>query len=67
MESTHLMPETVEAIMSQPFHDQADRCMHMLTKNIEEQSSRWWYNNKNLGSRYLLFMWSQVRALWLLI
>jgi len=67
MESTHLMPETVEAIMSQPFHDQADRCMHILTKNIKEQSYRWWSNNKNLGSRDLLFMWSQVRVLWLLI
>jgi hypothetical protein len=56
MESTHLMPETVEAIMSQPFHDQADRCMHMLTNNIKKQSSRWWSNNKNLGPRDLLFI-----------
>jgi len=56
MESTHLMPETVEAIMSQPFHDQADRCMHMLTKSIKEQPSRWWSNNKNLELRDLFFL-----------
>jgi hypothetical protein len=29
--------------------------------------SRWWSSGKNLGPRYLLSLWSQVRALWLLI
>jgi hypothetical protein len=56
MESTHLMPETVEAIMSQPFHDQADRCMHMLTKSIKEQPFRWWSNNKNLELKDLFLL-----------
>jgi hypothetical protein len=31
------------------------------------KSSRWWSSGKNLRSRGLLSLWSQVRALWLLI
>jgi hypothetical protein len=31
------------------------------------QPSRWWLSGKSLGSRGLLPLWFQVRALWLLI
>jgi len=36
-------------------------------KNARVQPSRWWLSGKNLGSRGLLPLWSQVQALWLLI
>jgi hypothetical protein len=36
-------------------------------KDRTKKPSRWWYNDKNLGLRGLLPLWSQVRALWLLI
>ena len=35
-------------------------------KNRHTQPSRWWLSGKNLGSRGLLPLWSQVRAIWLL-
>jgi hypothetical protein len=40
-----------------------------FSNNIERErkSSRWWPSDKSLRSRDLLPLWSQVRALWLLI
>jgi hypothetical protein len=36
-------------------------------KNRLYKSSRWWSSDKNLESRDLLSLWSQVQTLWLLI
>jgi hypothetical protein len=36
-------------------------------KKKKKKPSRWWSSGKNLGPRGLLSLWSQVRALWLLI
>jgi len=33
----------------------------------QEELFKWWYSDKSLGLRDLFFLWSQVRALWLLI
>jgi len=38
----------------------------VLIKKVYKPS-RWWPSDKNLGSRGLLLLWSQVRAMWLLI
>ena len=40
--------------------------LHIVSFVVIEPS-RWWLSGKNLGSRGLLHLWSQVRALWLLI
>jgi len=36
-------------------------------KNDNTEPSWWWSSGKSLGPRGLLALWSQVRALWLLI
>jgi hypothetical protein len=36
-------------------------------KRTTPKPSRWWLSGKSLGPRGLLPLWSQVRALWLLI
>jgi hypothetical protein len=38
-----------------------------LNKIFNTEKSKWWSNDKNLRSRGLLFLWSQVRVMWLLI
>jgi hypothetical protein len=44
--------------------------LHASSKEINNggtKPSRWWPSGKSLGPRGLLPLWSQVRALWLLI
>ena len=38
-----------------------------MTKVLGDKPSRWWPSGKSLEPRDLLPLWSQVRALWLLI
>jgi hypothetical protein len=40
---------------------------NMIKKCCLFKPSRWWSSGKSLVSRDLLSLWSQVRALWLLI
>jgi hypothetical protein len=39
----------------------------LALQNSKKKPSGYWSSGKNLGSRSLLSLWSQVRALWLLI
>ena len=43
------------------------RIILIIIKMVPTKPSRWWPSGKNSGPRGLLSLWSQVRALWLLI
>jgi len=45
----------------------AERTRRRENKKTEREPSRWWLSGKSLGLKGLLPLWSQVRALWLLI
>jgi hypothetical protein len=52
-----------EQIKKKKLKDQMKKAKETKNKKL----SRWWPSGKSLGSRGVLPLWSQVRALWLLI